>query len=746
MVRKTVTAFVLLFSLLAALRAGPLAAAEAGPLPAQGEFYRVVSVLEEPLAKGAVLTQYELEVSGRPVRLCVVSVDLKSPNAELRPLIGADGTLAKTQTVGEMASRTGAVAAVNGGFFIIDQAKPLNTVVDNGKLISSPIMRSDMPTFALTLDGRPIMDFFTFSGEVKASDGAVFPLFGVNKLFYVLEDGTLSGRDRLILYNRYWGPTSPGGTKEYEGAVEAVVEKDTVTKVVYAKEPLPIPAEGYVLWGHGLAAEFLKKHAVPGTRLSAAWQTVPDYKKLKLSAGSNSFLVKDGRVAPFQENLAGKNARTAVASAGGGRYLYLVAAEKSEASTGLEQTELARLLAAMGAEEALNLDGGGSTVLVARRLGDTALSEVVAPRDGKQRRVPDGIGVYNTAPPGRPAGLVIEGPKEILAGAEAAYTVKGYDSNYHPWQPAGVSVKVTGPGRYEKGRLKALSPGDAVLEFSSSGVKASFTVHIIGGEEIAALSSRPASLRAKAGEKVPVALSVQLKDGRTLPLDPALAAYVIDPPELGRFEGGMFCAGQETGRGVLKVSYEGKALEIPVRVGNIFSDTAGNWAENHIEELAAAGVIRGYEDGTYRPAEPVTRAQAVTLLSRVLGWEDGGDVVFAGEVPAWAQSAVAAAVRRGVVQGYPDGRFLPDRPVTRAEMAVILDRAVKLPAASKGLDFADAASVPAWARPSLERAAAAGIIRGYENGELRPGATVTRAEMAVLIKRMTGLNYVKVEK
>ena len=744
MVKKAAAAVVLLGWLLAAAIAWPAAAA-AGLLPGQGDFYRVISASEEPLAKGALLVRYELEVNGRPVRLCAVSVDLKSPNAELRPLIGVDGTLAQTQTVSQMAGRTGAVAAVNGGFFIADQAKPLNTVVDNGKLISSPIMRSDMPTFGLTLDGRPVMDFFTFSGEVKAADRAAFPLFGVNKLFYVLEDGTPSGRDRLVLYDRYWGPASPGCPQGYEGAVEAVVEKDTVTKVVYAGEPLPIPAQGYILWGHGLAAEFLKKHAAPKTRLSVAYETVPDYKKLKLSAGSNSFLVKDGRVAPFQENLNGKTARTAVASAGGGRYLYLVAAEKSAASTGLEQDELARLLVAMGADEALNLDGGGSAVMVARRLGDTELTEVVTPRDGKQRRVPDGIGVYNIAPPGRPAGLLIEGPKEILAGAQATYTVKGYDSNYHPWRPPNVSVKVSGPGRYEGGRLKAQSPGDITLEFSSSGVKAFFTVHAVGRGEIAAVRARPAAVRAKPGEAVPVTLSVVLADGRSLPLDPSLAAWEVTPAGLGRLEGGAFCAGREPGRGALKFSYEGACAEVPVFVGNIFSDTAGNWAENQIEELAAAGVVQGYPDGTYRPAEPVTRAQVLTLLSRVLGWEDGGEAEFADEVPKWAQSAVAAAVRRGVVKGYPDGRFCPHRPVTRAEVAVILDRALKLPAASAGRDFADAESIPAWAAASLERAAAAGIIRGYENGELRPAAAVTRAEMAVLIKRMMGLNYIKVE-
>ncbi|MCL6639665.1 MAG: phosphodiester glycosidase family protein, partial [Firmicutes bacterium] len=172
----------------------------AGGLPDRGFFYSVLERQTEPISEGVTLTSYSLMVNGRPVRAALLQIDLSNPYVKLESLIGADGTLEKTQSTGKMAERTGAVAAVNAGFFIIDQGKPLGMVVRNGELVSSPIMRNDMPVFALDMGKRPIMGFARFNGSVTAGNGETFPLFGVNKLLYVLEDGSVSDINHLTLY------------------------------------------------------------------------------------------------------------------------------------------------------------------------------------------------------------------------------------------------------------------------------------------------------------------------------------------------------------------------------------------------------------------------------------------------------------------------------------------------------------------------------------------------------------------
>lgn len=738
----------------------PLAGAAAGVLPERGSFFSVQSRQSETISEGVVMLEYTLELSDGQVRLVVLQVDLKNPYIKIESLLGANNTLDSTQQVSKMAERSGAVAAINSGFFIMTQGKPLGMVVRDGELIASPNMRNDMPAFALSMDKQPLMNFFQFSGEVKAGNGSVFPLYGVNKLLYNMEDGSLSDTNRLNLYNRNWGEYSRGGLDTlFPDVVETVVQNNIVTKQVVSGDPLQIPANGYVLWGHGDAAKFMLENMKVGKSVKLTYNTTPDYKKLKLSAGSNSFLVQNGAVSPFQEELKGKNSRTAVAASDNGRYLYLVAVEKSDQSRGLEQRELAQLLVAMGAEMALNLDGGGSTTMVAKRLGESWLTNIVQPSGGWQRPVTDSLGIFSTAPRGAPSGLVVDGPGFVLAGTDNNnYTVKGYDSHFYPWQPTSLNWQAVGDGDVVNGVFTAGSGGDVNIEVTSGTVKGTKTVHVIGAGEIKGLRVEPAAIKADSNQPVILTFSVETKDGQIWPLE---TRYVTIQATTGTVSGGVFTPpGPDGSRGVLEATYQGLTVQIPVYTDSMFNDTEDNWADEQINELAALGIIKGYEDGTYRPDEPVTRAQLVSLLARLFQWPSvGTQFYFEDSVPEWAQEAVNAAVAQGVVSGYPDRTFLPNRPVTRAEVSVILDRAIKFPAVNAGLlfddtaipgadeelDFIDAGSIPDWATASMSKVVSAGIMRGYEDGTIKPGANLTRAEIAALIKRLIESKYVKVE-
>ncbi|RDV80711.1 S-layer homology domain-containing protein [Ammonifex thiophilus] len=98
-----------------------------------------------------------------------------------------------------------------------------------------------------------------------------------------------------------------------------------------------------------------------------------------------------------------------------------------------------------------------------------------------------------------------------------------------------------------------------------------------------------------------------------------------------------------------------------------FRDLVGHWAEKVVVELAAKGLISGYPDGTFKPDRPVTRAELASLLSRTLSLAPGEEKhleLFAdrGEIPSWARGAVAACVREALLQGYPAGELRVFRP------------------------------------------------------------------------------------
>ncbi|MFN3742453.1 MAG: S-layer homology domain-containing protein, partial [Anaerolineales bacterium] len=121
----------------------------------------------------------------------------------------------------------------------------------------------------------------------------------------------------------------------------------------------------------------------------------------------------------------------------------------------------------------------------------------------------------------------------------------------------------------------------------------------------------------------------------------------------------------------------------PLNASPSFWDTGSHWAKNWIEALKAAGITSGYPDGTYRPENPVTRAQmAVFLLKAVNGYSYTPPNVspsFQDTSGHWAEDWIEALKAAGITSGYPDGTYRPDNPVTRAEMAVFLVKAFNLP-------------------------------------------------------------------
>jgi subtilisin family serine protease len=119
----------------------------------------------------------------------------------------------------------------------------------------------------------------------------------------------------------------------------------------------------------------------------------------------------------------------------------------------------------------------------------------------------------------------------------------------------------------------------------------------------------------------------------------------------------------------------GLEIDVPQPTGRFRDVPTGYAHAATIEAAAAAGIATGYDDGTFRPGEPLTRAQAATMIARAFGLPAGGSHGFSDVGPAHPHGAgIAAAAAAGAVGGYDDGTFRPTRPLTRAQAASILDR------------------------------------------------------------------------
>ncbi|MEX3615016.1 S-layer homology domain-containing protein [Paenibacillus glucanolyticus] len=177
----------------------------------------------------------------------------------------------------------------------------------------------------------------------------------------------------------------------------------------------------------------------------------------------------------------------------------------------------------------------------------------------------------------------------------------------------------------------------------------------------------------------------------------------------------------------------------PPQAAEAFRDTEGHWAEAAIDELASRGIVKGYANGSFKPDSLIRRDEFTVLLVRALGLQGEGQYPFKDEsdIPEWSREAVGLAVQAGMIQGYQDGRFQPAGVITRAELTVMLAKALGLePLQGDPAKFADLASFPAWAKGYIAAAYAEGLVSGRSGGKFEPDAPATRAEAVVMLLRL----------
>ncbi|WP_341279464.1 NEAT domain-containing protein [Paenibacillus sp. FSL H8-0537] len=171
-----------------------------------------------------------------------------------------------------------------------------------------------------------------------------------------------------------------------------------------------------------------------------------------------------------------------------------------------------------------------------------------------------------------------------------------------------------------------------------------------------------------------------------------------------------------------------------------FKDIQGHWAIASIEKALELGIVKGYSDGKFRPNGVVTRAEFAVLISRALKLTDGSTSATFNDsklIPAWAKTHIDRAAKAGLISGYANGTFLPSREITRSELASIIVRAAKLDIdETNELSFADAASIPDWAKNDIAAAAKAGYVQGKGDNKFEPLAHATRAEALTLIMKL----------
>ena len=163
-------------------------------------------------------------------------------------------------------------------------------------------------------------------------------------------------------------------------------------------------------------------------------------------------------------------------------------------------------------------------------------------------------------------------------------------------------------------------------------------------------------------------------------------------------------------------------------------DISGHWAEDIIVEMVNSGVISGYPDTTFKPDKKITRAEFTTMLVKAFKLEAKTGKDFADITNHWAKDDIITAVAHGIVSGYDANSFGPDNNITREQMTVMIIKAAQLNENEyESKQFIDNDKISSWATEAVAIANQHQIIVGYPDNNFQPQGEATRAEATTVI-------------
>ncbi len=197
--------------------------------------------------------------------------------------------------------------------------------------------------------------------------------------------------------------------------------------------------------------------------------------------------------------------------------------------------------------------------------------------------------------------------------------------------------------------------------------------------------------------------------------------------------------------GMARVKYT-----VTVEQGAHFTDINENdWFYDNVMDAANNGYVTGMGDGTFNPKGATTRAQFASMIAKALGYTADPDAPSMFPDVAdnyWGKAAINYCAQNGIISGYDDTTFQPEKAITRQEAAAILNNAFKL-AEKYGISterFPDNGAIADWAADHVYAAKAAGLMKGdADTGNFRPTSTITRAEAASILMNANRAGLIK---
>ena len=312
------------------------------------------------VADGIVHIRFTKKINGYPVKINVAEINPNiNSNIEIQPVLAGEN-LAEKATVRTISKKNNSTVAVNGSYFMPKSGIPLGLIMIDKKILTGPIY--NRVALGITDNG---FEMGRVSLDAKLTYGEnILTVDNINVPRMLSSD--------VIVYDKNWGKNTPSPNKN---CMIASVADGKILKT--SSESTEIPENGFAISGpQEKLTEFLKQKEIPKKILKKAEQpqiildikTNPDWENVRHIISGGPYLVKNGNLyVDIKEqkftSIAGKNPRTAVGYTKEGYFIIAVIDGRTKSSVGLNIYDLAKLMKNLGCYNAMNLDGGSSTVM-----------------------------------------------------------------------------------------------------------------------------------------------------------------------------------------------------------------------------------------------------------------------------------------------------------------------------------------------------------------------------------------------
>ena len=530
------------------------------------------------LSTGITYERIERFTSVGWMNINVIRANLSDEYTKIEPITSEKG-VGNRAPLSSMIKSSGAIAGVNGDFFYMgDPTYTYGPIIKDEKVITSPLPYSyGYPTVSMLLNNNVDISVWNPKITLYGSDGSAFDITVLNKTSSIDWGATILTTD--------WNSTSPG----YDGKkdiVEVVVIDNTVSEVRKNQPSTVIPKQGYVIASSNpTTMEQMMQSFIPSQNVTLNIELDFSPENVEWAFGALNYLVKDGQLNEISDEVLGTNPRTAIGFNKDNTEMIMVTIDgRNKNYVGVKQTELAEIMMSLGAYNAVNMDGGGSTTMGVDFLKNSNITVVNIPSDGRERKIASGVGVFNTSPESNNVSMIeiIPNQDKVFNNTEVALELKYFNEYYTPLDVNKNNVELTvspaDAGKIVNNVFYPSKAGKAIITAEANNIEGQVEINVL--DIPVALKFNTDSLTLGFGDTYEIGEILGIdKDGNSADIPAKYVSYSYRN-KIGKVENGIFTAGDVSNTGAISATFGTAVKHIQVKVGYRYKTI------NRFEDLA----------------------------------------------------------------------------------------------------------------------------------------------------------------